>query len=450
MDKSTGLQFDVYDAYRTHITEHFEMNREGALKMKELLEHSPLVWNGSLDKTLQIPKVFDSETISDFRRITDITYKIFGKVVDEYRRNAGYRALFPFSKELEELILLPRQYEGFLPIARFDLFYNEKTGEFYFCEINTDGTAAMLRDLELGKALICNPAHQEVIRKFKLRQFELFDSFIREFMKLYNTYPKKKNHPNIAIVDFLDNATLRDFEEFARRFQKAGYNCEISDIRSLRFQDGVLYSETGNRIDAVYRRAVTADVMERIGEVTPLLDAIRSDSVFMAGAFETQILHTKWLFHVLHREETKAILTEEENSFVEMHIPRTNLLVESKVNLDEIRNNKDDYIIKPMDAYASKGIYVAGKECTENEWNVLVAKLEGKGYICQQYCPQYETDNIDFAWGDGKWHPYINMPGLYVYNGVFSGVLMRTCISGEIIVAHENERTLPVFEVLGK
>ena len=30
--------------------------------------------------------------------------------------------------------------------------------EFYFCEINTDGTAAMLRDLELGKALICNPA----------------------------------------------------------------------------------------------------------------------------------------------------------------------------------------------------------------------------------------------------------------------------------------------------
>ena len=251
-------------------------------------------------------------------------------------------------------------------------------------------------------------------------------------------------------MDFLDNATLRDFEEFARRFQKAGYNCEISDIRSLRFQDGVLYSETGNRIDAVYRRAVTADVMERIGEVTPLLDAIRSDSVFMAGAFETQILHTKWLFHVLHREETKAILTEEENSFVEMHIPRTNLLVESKVNLDEIRNNKDDYIIKPIDAYASKGIYVAGKECTENEWNVLVAKLEGKGYICQQYCPQYETDNIDFAWGDGKWHPYINMPGLYVYNGVFSGVLMRTCISGEIIVAHENERTLPVFEVLGK
>lgn len=449
MDKNSRLQFEVYEAYRNHIKEHFEMNEKGALKMKELLNHSPLVWNGSLDKTLQIPKVFDSETISDFRRIADITYKIFGKVVDEYRRNADYRALFPFSKELEELILLPRQYDGFLPIARFDLFYNEENGEFYFCEINTDGTAAMLRDLELGKALICNPAHQEIIRKYELKQFELFDSFIREFLGLYDTYPKKKKHPNIAIVDFLDNATLRDFEEFARRFQNAGYNCEICDIRSLRFEDGVLYSETGNSIDAIYRRAVTADVMARIDEVTSFLDAVRSDSVFMAGAFETQILHTKWLFYVLHREETKAILTEEENSFVETHIPQTTLLEKGMIDLDEVINNKDDYIIKPMDSYSSKGIYSAGKECSESEWRMLIEKLSGEGYICQQYCPQYETGNIDFAWGDGKWHSYINMPGLYVYNGTFAGILMRTCIAGEIIVAHENERTLPVFEVLG-
>ncbi len=450
MDKNIRLQFEVSEAYRNHIRENIEENKNGAASVKERLEHSPLAFNGMLDKTLQVPKVFDSDTISDFRRIADITYKIFGKVVDEYRSNAEYRALFPFSKELEELILLPRQYDGFLPIARFDLFYNEQTGDFYFCEINTDGTAAMLRDLELGKALICNPAHQAVIRQYELKQFELFDSFIREFMRLYGTYPKKKEHPNIAIVDFLENATLRDFEEFARRFQKKGYNCEICDIRSLRLQDGELYSENGNRIDAIYRRAVTADVMEHFDEVTTFIDAIRSDAVFFAGAFDTQILHTKWLFYVLHREETRSILTKEENEFVKKHIPHTTLLDERKIDLDEVKKHKDDYMIKPMDSYSSKGIYAAGKEYSEEDWNELVMKFSGKGYICQQYCPQYETENIDFAWGDGKWHSYINMPGLYVYNGVFSGVLMRTTVAGEIIVAHENERTLPVFEVLGK
>ena len=58
---------------------------------------------------------------------------------------------------------------------------------------------------------------------------------------------------------------------------------------------------------------------------------------------------------------------------------------------------------------------------------------------------QYMTENIDFAWGDGQWHPFINMPGLYVYNGVFSGFLMRMACEENIIVAHENERTAPVF-----
>ena len=106
-----------------------------------------------------------------------------GKVRDEYRRNADYRALFPFSKELEELILLPRQYDGFLPIAH--------------------------------------------------------------------------------------------------RFQ----------------------------------------------------NAVCSDSVFMVGAFETQILHTKWLFYVLHREETKTILTKEENEFVEMDITRTTLLEKGMIGI---------------------------------------------------------------------------------------------------------------------
>ena len=82
-----------------------------------------------------------------FREITEISIRIFEKVIAAYRRNPEYRKLFPFSGELEELILLPAPYDGELAIARLDLFYDQDSGEFRFCEINTDGTAAMLRDL---------------------------------------------------------------------------------------------------------------------------------------------------------------------------------------------------------------------------------------------------------------------------------------------------------------
>ena len=42
------------------------------------------------------------------------------------------------------------------------------------------------------------------------------------------------------------------------------------------------------------------------------------------------------------------------------------------------------------------------------------------------------------------------MPGLYTYDGEFAGFLMRMAQGDGIIVAHDNERTAPVFMVKGR
>lgn len=139
-----------------------------------------------------------------------------------------------------------------------------------------------------------------------------------------------------------------------------------------------------------------------------------------------------------------------EQDFVDAHVPKTVEFSSEYIDLEEVKRNKDGYILKPMDAYASKGVYAAGREYEQPAWETLCADLYGKGMICQQYCEQYMTPNIDFAWGDGEWHPYINMPGLYSYNGRFAGILMRMACEEKIIVAHENERTAPVFVVKGR
>ena len=444
------LQDQVYEVYRNNINENMEENRKGALAMKEALEKSPLNHNGVIEKTLQIPKVIDEQTVEQFQAITEMTIRVFDKVIEEYRKNPEYRGLFPFSKELEELILLPPAYDGNLAIARLDLFYDKDSGDFRFCEINTDGTAAMYRDLEMRKALGFIPAHKAVEEAFELEPFELFDSWVQTFLSLYGTYGKKKENPFVVMADFLENATIKEFEEFERSFKKAGVDCEICDIRTLKYTDGALYTAQGKKIDAIYRRAVTADIMAHFEEVKDFVNAVRDDAVFIAGAFVTQIIHNKWIFHVLRHDMTKAILTKEEFDFVEKHIPLTLELTPEYISLEEVRSTKDRWIIKPMDAYASKGIYAAGKDYSQEDWDKLTGDLYGTGYLCQEYCRQYMTDNIDFAWGDGEWHPYINMPGLYVYNRKFAGVLMRMACEENIIVAHDNERTVPVFVVKGK
>lgn len=444
------LEKEVFESYVDHINSHFEENRQAGLVIKDIVEHSRLSYAGVLDKTVHIPKVFAPETIDKFKEIVRITHRIFEKVINEYLTHEDYRKLFPFSKELEDLILLPAPYQGLLPIARFDIFWHEDTGAFKFCEINTDGTAAMVRDLELRKALAHNPAHQAVAARYDLQPFELFDTWVQVFLRLYDGYPKKKDKPHVAIIDIMENATTGDFDEFADRFRKAGVTCEICDVRKLTYKDGVLYSPEGRQIDAIYRRAVTADLMDHYGDVTAFLDAVRDDAVFFAGAFATQIIHSKWLFYVLHLDRTKAFLSQEEVAFVEEHVPLTVEFSPEYISLEEVQAKKNEYIIKPMDAYASKGVYAAGHEYSQEDWNAVTKAHYGKGMICQEYCSQYLTVNIDFGWGDGTWQPYINMPGLYTYDGEFAGFLMRMACGEKIIVAHENERTVPVFMVTGK
>ena len=128
---------EVRKEYKDLIDADPEKNRKGALALKDNMERSPLYFRDRFaSKTLQIPRLYSEEMVEQFREIVAAAYRIFGKVIREYLSHADYRALFPFSKELEELILLPRGYEEVLPIARFDIFYHEDSGEFYFCEIN--------------------------------------------------------------------------------------------------------------------------------------------------------------------------------------------------------------------------------------------------------------------------------------------------------------------------
>lgn len=436
--------------YEELIRKDPEKNRKGAIAIRENMERSPLFFRGDYRaKTLQIPRLYTEETLARFEALTEMTYGIFEKVIREYLKNADYRRLFPFPKELEELILLPAGYDCLLPLARFDIFYHEDTGDFGFCEINTDGASGMNEDRLLDEFFLDNPAHQEMRRRYRMRTFELFDSWVKEFLAIYETYERKKPHPNVAIVDFLDTGTLREFQEFARRFQRAGVDSEVCDIRELTFKDGKLLSPEGYVIDAVYRRAVTTDVMEHYSEVQPFLTAVKEGAVFLAGSFRTQIVHHKCLFHVLRLPETAKLLTEEERAFVEKHVPKTLPFAEGWIALEEVLKNKDRYIIKPQDSYASHGVY-AGVEFTESEWEKKATEAYGKDSICQEYYPQYASSNIDYGWGDGEWHDYITMTGLFVYGGRFAGAYCRAAEAGGIIRSHDNERTQPTYIVSEK
>ncbi len=447
----------IRDDYRKYIDEHREEIEKGAALMKDDLDHSALLHRGEYTAMpLMIPRLYSQETKKVFEDIVEITYGILDKVIKEYMEHEDYRRLFPFSKELEELILLSEDAVSFLPLARFDVFYHEDTGEFSFCELNADGSSGMNADRLLDELMINNPAHQAMRYIYDFENMELFDSWVDEFLSLYEKWGVKKGmpeKPNIVITDFLDMGRLREFEEYARRFQRRGLNCEICDIREFDFKDGVLYSASAHKVDAIYRRAVTIDVMEHLKEADAFIKAVKSRKVFMAGDFCTQIAHNKWLFYLLHTERTRQILDEKERSFVKEHVPLTmpfdeKGLKEMGLTLKDVINDKDRYILKPQDGYAARGVK-AGVETETGEWETFAEEVYGTEYICQEFAKQYASYNIDFMFDEGGWKDYIHMAGLFSYNGKFAGVIARSAPAGGIIDFHRNERRQPTYFVKG-
>lgn len=431
---------EIRQQYEDLIRQDFDANKRNALEIREFLEHSSVAYHGRCVHTLHIPKIFTERETACFDHIVTVAYRIFEKVIREYLKNPDYRKLFPFSRELEELILVPNLYDSVLPIARFDIFFNEETYDFKFCEINTDGTSAMNEDFVLNQAIDLNITHRKMKEAYRFRTYELFDSWVSEMLRLYRTYEKAVEKPYIAIVDFLEHCSITEFEEFKRRFERAGYACEICEITALTYRDHTLYSPSGRPIDLIYRRAVTTDVMERYGEVLPFIQAVKNQDVCLMGSFCTQIIHNKWLFKALHEESTLRLLTPGEQEFVRSHVPYTNLLDDAHCDRAELLAEKDRWILKPLDSYASRGVF-AGVDDTPEQWREHVDAYWGRDYIYQEYCTPCRTDNIYLVEKDAQFKPYSNMSGLFVYNGRFAGIYSRLS-DGGIISSQYNEKAV--------
>ena len=444
-----------YEYYRQLTDGNILSAQKSAAAMQEYLKTSEAVYTIGPNRkivlySLYIPQLFTSDMAELFENVCGTMHTILEKVITEYEKNANYRALFGFDKKLEELILRPARYQSKLPIARIDIFFNPEDYSFKFCEFNADGSSAMNEDRILNITAQSTDTFKKFAEKYDVKTYELFDSWVNEFLNIYRTSDKPKDKPNVAIVDFIKYEPSFEFKRFQKHFCDSGLNCEICDIRDLKYDGHDLISPTGMKIDAVYRRAVTCDIMADYDSVQPFINAVKDENVVLIGDFKTQVIHNKLVFSILHHDMTKEFLTAEENEFIENHIPFTCVLTPEAVKEHNVLAEKDKWVIKPQDSYASKGFH-AGVECeTDEEWAKAVAESIGNDYILQEYVKPYETENIDLLHNpDSEYQKYSSITGLFVYNGKFSGIYSRIAKTS-IISTQYSEMSLPSMVVKEK
>lgn len=435
------------DEYKALICKAPELSKKDAAAMREALESSTAHYHGNTVHTLYIPQMYAKKDYNNFKKIADTIYGILDRIIKEYIENPEYRKLFGFDERLNELILRPSLYECSIPVTRIDLFYNRETGGYKFCEFNTDGSSGMNEDRELNNIFRTSELFGKFCESHQITDFELFDSFTEEFTKIYKSSGRYKENAHIAIADFMSSASVEEFEEFKKSFERHGYSCEICDIYSFRREDGRLIAPSGRAVDAVYRRAVTCDILSGYDKILPFIEAAKNNEVVLIGDFKTQIAHNKLIFEIMHHDMTKRILSDEENSFIQEHIPKTYKLTAENIKKYDIEKNRCGWIVKPADSYASKGVFAGIEAKTDEEWIGFIKKHSDTDYLMQEYIHPYETENIDLLWDENAgFAKYSNITGLFIYNGRLCGLYSRVSKTG-IISTQYSEMTLPTIVV---
>ncbi len=421
---------------RDYIAAQPEENKKcGKAMLQELSANEVLVENAPV-KGLYVQKVFSGKAIEILKNAGEMTASIGAKAIRFYRENKDFRKAFSFSPELEELVLIDPGYQTLLPILRADVFYNERTGDFRFCELNTDGTSGMTEDRELGRAFSSTVLCGKLQTMFELRSYELFDSLTGRYMEIYRETKNPKETPTVAVVDFTEYASSMDeFGAYRRSFERQGAKALVTDIRKLSFDGKHLLAEDGTVIDAVYRRAVTSDLLSHPEEAKALTAAYKAHAVVLLGGFCTQVVHDKAFFTAVTGPLAAEFLDEREREFLRKHLPVTRILNQAAVRECNPSASRAGWVLKPRSSYGSRGICI-GKDMEQKEWDrALAASLAEGTYLLQEYVEPFRSFNINYAEQEPVLKEYYNTTGIYLFGGKFSGIYSRISESRIITTA---------------
>ena len=397
---------------------------EYLMQTNALLKGKPMPWSF-------VPKVFSRRDLGYLSWIAQTTYRIMDKLTRAYLSDAEVRSKFGFSSELERLTLSPVGYACTIPIARVDIFLNEETGAFHFCELNTDGSAGMLATMEVTRANAATVAGSRFMERHRTGMFDIYSACAGTVLSCYREAGGSSASPVIAAVDYRESVNWQEMLEYRRVFSELGAELRFIDLRDLDYSDGVLSGPDGP-VDAVWRRIVLSELDEKPCQgVEAFKRCAAEGKVPMIGGFKTWPCATKTVFAVLHDPVMERYLDAEEIAFVKEHVPATYML-DRDSDLSRFRD-RSLWIAKPRDGYNGAGVR-AGSECTAGEWDAVLREMASTGGTVQTYVPQYETPNVDgrSASAAVPLAPHSNMEGLYLFGGRFGGVFTRCGTSAVI------------------
>lgn len=409
--------------------------RKELSSLKENFKREALLYGKEEVRFLNVPYIISQKDVALLKQTAEKTYQILEKITRHYINDQNYRNLFGFSSLTNKLILSNAHYDCMIPIMRMDIFFNPKTKEIKFCEINTDGTSALKEIMDIDQAFVGTETFKNIGGENNLKFSNMYDILADSILDVYSTFRFKVNDPLVAIADYTENAAMPELGMIKTAFKNKGLRSIITNMRDFTYKNNHLYYGE-HKIDLVYRRASTLEVMDKIEDSEALMQNTFEGETAILGHFRTQVAHNKMLFALISKPATQAILTDDEKSFVLAHFPFTTQMKNGNYDFNEVKYSREKWVVKPKDAVGESKVYV-GTDMEQSAWENALNEGISKDCLLQEYCEPFKMPNSYYN-DDGVYteDQFGTMIGLYVFNGELKGFYPRAGKSGLISKGH--------------
>ena len=287
-----------------------------------------------------------------------------------------------------ELVAVDPGYHEVSVTARLDSFLTDES--YWFVELNAECPAGIAYQ-DVAAEIFCGlPLMREFCVDHKITPMYCRQNMLDALIAIYERVRGRAEKPQIAIVDYKGLPTQREFELFKDFFEKRGYSTTIADPRDLELREGKLHHGEF-RIDLVYRRVLTTELLEKIDECQAFVAAYKKGSAVFVNSFRTKYVHKKMLFGVLTDERHQHYFSGVEQEAIRASVPWTRRVEHAKTTygggeidlLEFIRTNRDKLVLKPNDDYGGHGIFI-GWESDEGAWDQAIEEALGGDYLAQE------------------------------------------------------------------
>ncbi len=320
--------------------------------------------------------------------------RVLNKFIGLYLQDEQVRQIMDFSEKENELFFIEPWYKIPLVITRLDAFMNDYS--IKFLEFNCDSPAG------IGFSEIVENGFSETLQRYPffhtwhLEYLERIQALFKALLYCYNefrshhaAFPKK---PVIAIVDWDDVVTAAEFVILKTFFENQGYDTVITSPQKCKINGDHMVAD-GQRIDLIYKRVITRELIAKWDEVQEFVQGIKDGLVCVCNPFRSYIAGNKKILALLSDPRFQHIYDHEELEVINRTIPWTAILANRKVpyqgfmvnQRNFISDNREKLVLKPASSYGGKDVFL-GNETDQETWEQIIDEhIESETWVVQQY-----------------------------------------------------------------